>query len=127
MPFSDIVAVSGLLLTLTTFMFNLAWPRLHEALELDENQSGPLARKRSRKKVTNVLFACALPLTSAFLALFYVNLPAAVKIMDCSTLNLWDFDVDRTLYVMVVFALMVFALFNARLTLRLCAKWCSLR
>lgn len=127
MPFSDIVAVSGLLLTLTTFMFNLAWPRLHEALELDENQSGPLARKHSRKKVTNVLFACALPLTSAFLALFYVNLPAAVKIMGSSTLDLWDFDVDRTLYVMVVFALMVFALFNARLTLRLCAKWRSLR
>ncbi|TBN46326.1 hypothetical protein [Pseudomonas sp. BGI-2] len=127
MPFSDIVAVSGLLLTLTTFMFNLAWPRLHEALELDESQSGPLARTRSRKKVTNVLFACALPLTSAFLALFYVNLPAAVKIMGSSTLDLWDFDVDRTLYVMVVFALMVFALFNARLTLRLCAKWCSLR
>ncbi|MFJ7109409.1 hypothetical protein ACIQU2_17690 [Pseudomonas sp. NPDC098740] len=127
MPFSDIVAVSGLLLTLTTFMFNLAWSRLHEALELDESQSGPLARKRSRKKVTNVLFACALPLTSAFLALFYVNLPAAVKIMASSTLDLWDFDVDRTLYVMVVFALMVFALFNARLTLRLCAKWRSLR
>lgn len=127
MPFSDIVAVSGLLLTLTTFMFNLAWPRLHEALELDENQPGPLARKRSRKKVMNVLFACALPLTSAFLALFYVNLPAAVKIMGSSTLDLWDFDVDRTLYVMVVFALMVFALFNARLTLRLCAKWRSLR
>jgi hypothetical protein len=127
MPFSDIVAVSGLLLTLTTFMFNLAWPRLHEAMELDESQSGPLARKRSRKKVTNVLFACALPLTSAFLALFYVNLPAAVRIMGSSTLDLWDFDVDRTLYVMVVFALMVFALFNARLTLRLCAKWRSLR
>ncbi|KJZ65887.1 hypothetical protein [Pseudomonas fluorescens] len=127
MPFSDIVAVSGLLLTLTTFMFNLAWPKLHEALELDENQSGPLARKRSREKVTNVLFACALPLTSAFLALFYVNLPAAVNIMGSSTLDLWDFDVDRTLYVMVVFALMVFALFNARLTLRLCAKWRSLR
>lgn len=73
------------------------------------------------------MFACALPLTSAFLALFYVNLPAAVRIMGSSTLDLWDFDVDRTLYVMVVFALMVFALFNARLTLRLCGKWRSLR
>lgn len=51
MPFSDIVAVSGLLLTLTTFMFNLAWPALSEALTLDEHQSGPLNRKRSRDKV----------------------------------------------------------------------------
>ncbi|VVN96599.1 hypothetical protein [Pseudomonas fluorescens] len=127
MPFSDIVAVSGLLLTLTTFMFNLAWPRLHEALELDENQSGPLARKRSRKKITAVLLGCALPLLSAFSALFYVNLPAAVRIMRTSTLDLWDFDVDRTLYVMVVQALLVFALFNVRLTIRLVTKWRKLR
>ncbi|MET0775653.1 MAG: hypothetical protein ABWZ65_09220 [Pseudomonas mandelii] len=127
MPFSDIVAVSGLLLTLTTFMFNLAWPKLDEALELDEKQAGPLARKRSRKKVTNVLFACALPLTSAFLALFYVNLPAAVKILGSSTLDLWDFDVDRTLYVFVVLTLLLFALFNVWLAARLINKWRKLR
>lgn len=78
MPFSDIVAVSGLLLTPTTFMFNLAWPRLHEALEMDEKQSGPQARKRSREKVFDALLGCALPLTSAFMALCYANLLAAV-------------------------------------------------
>ena len=127
MPFSDIVAVSGLLLTLTTFMFNLAWPRLHEALELDETLSGPLARKRSRAKVVNVLLACALPLTCAFAALFYVNLPAAVRIMASSKLDLWNFDVDRTLYVLVVLALLVFALFNLRLALKLIDKWRRLR
>lgn len=123
MPFSDIVAVSGLLLTLTTFMFNLAWPRLHEALELDEKQSGPLARKRSRGKVLGVLLGRAVPLACAFMALFYVNLPAAVRIMSTSTLDLWDFDVDRTLYVLVVLALLVFALFNLGLALKLAGKW----
>lgn len=123
MPFSDIVAVSGLLLPLTTFMFNLAWPRLHEALELDEKQPGPLARKRSRKTVMNALFGRALPLTAAFMALFYVNFPAAVRIMGSSTLDLWDFDVDRTLYVLVVLALLVFALFNLGLAFKLIGKW----
>ena len=127
MPFSDIVAVSGLLLTLTTFMFNLAWPRLHEALELDEKQSGPQARKRSREQVINVFFSCALPLTCTFVALFYVNLPAAVRIMRSSTLDLWDFDVDRTLYVLVACALLAFAALNVWLTVRLIAKWCHLR
>ncbi|MBK5398588.1 hypothetical protein JFU47_18015 [Pseudomonas sp. TH39(2020)] len=127
MPFSDIVAVSGLLLTLTTFMFNLAWPRLQEALELDEKQPGALARKRSRKTVMNVLFGRALPLTAAFAALFYVNFPAAVRIMGSSTLDLWDFDVDRTLYVLVVLALLVFALFNLGLALKLIGKWQRLR
>ena len=123
MVLNDIVSVSGLLLTLTTFMFNLAWPKLHEALQLDEEQPGPLARKRSREKVSSVLFGCALPLTCAFTALFYVNLPAAIRIMRSSTLDLWDFDVDRTLYVLVVMALLFFALFNWGLSLKLTGKW----
>lgn len=127
MPLSDIVAVSGLLLTLTTFLFNLAWPTLHEALELDEKQPGPLARKRSRGKVINAFFSCALPLTCTFVALFYVNLPTAVRITRSSSLDLWDFDVGPTLYVLVVFALLAFALLNVWLTARLIAKWCYLR
>ncbi|MFJ2541011.1 hypothetical protein [Pseudomonas sp. NPDC087614] len=127
MPLSDIVAVSGLLLTLTTFMFNLAWPKLNEALSLDQYQSGVQARKRNREKVRDVFFGCALPLTCAFAALFYVNLPAAVQIIRSSRLDFWDFDVDRTLYVMVVTAVLVFALFNAGLTLNLLKKWRRMR
>lgn len=123
MPLGDIVAVSGLLLTLTTFMFNLAWPKVHDALAMDEHQSGAQARKRSRTKVINILLACALPMTSTFMALFYVNLPTAVRVMNTSTLDLWNFDVDRTLYVLVVLALLVFALFNAWLVVRLIDKW----
>ncbi|MGH2422844.1 hypothetical protein EJ576_01365 [Pseudomonas sp. C 49-2] len=123
MPLGDIVAVSGLLLTLTTFMFNWAWPKVHDALAMDENQSGAQARKRSRTKVINILLACALPMTSTFMALFYVNLPTAVRVMNSSTLDLWNFDVDRTLYVLVVLALLVFALFNAWLVVRLIDKW----
>jgi hypothetical protein len=127
MPFSDIVAVSGLLLTLTTFMFNLAWPKLNEALALDEHQTGPQNKKRSREKVKNAVYWRALPLTGAFVALFYVNLPAAVGIIRSSSVDLWDFDVDRTLYVMVVGALLAFALINTVLTLKLIWKWRNLR
>ncbi|MCU0117052.1 hypothetical protein N8H74_02220 [Pseudomonas sp. B2M1-30] len=123
MSFSDIVAISGLLLTLTTFMFNLAWPKLNEALELDGAQPGELARKRSRKKVLSTFFSCALPLAIAFVALFYVNLPPLVKIMRSSTLDLWDFDVGNTLFVMVAYALLVFAALNIWICVRLLTKW----
>lgn len=54
--------------------------------------------------------------------MFYVNLPAAVRIFRSSTLGLWDFDADRTLCVMVVMALLAFALFNAGLTAKLLRK-----
>ena len=43
--------------------------------------------------------------------------------MGSSTLDLWNFDVDRTLYVLVVLALLVFALFNLGLALKLIGKW----
>ncbi|VVQ09684.1 hypothetical protein PS918_05118 [Pseudomonas fluorescens] len=127
MPLSDVVAVSGLLLTLTTFLFNLAWPKLQAALELDEKQPGPLARKRSRKQVITAFFSRALPLTATFVALFYVNLPATVRIMRGSRLDLWDFDVGLTLYVLVDYALLAFALLNVWLTARLIVKWRHLR
>jgi hypothetical protein len=121
------VAITGLLLTLTTFMFNLAWPRLHEALEVDEHLAGELARKRCRQKVAGVLLCIATPLLFAFTALFYVNLPTAINIMRTSTLDLWHFDVDQTLYVMVAGALLAFALVNAWLTGRLIIKLARLR
>ncbi|MFW9079773.1 hypothetical protein ACOI9X_10900 [Pseudomonas sp. P2757] len=127
MPFSDIVAVSGLLLTLTTFLFNLAWPGLRAALDLDATQSGPLARKRSRGQVRRTLFGCALPLSCGFTALFYINLPATVEIVRTSTLDLWNFDVGRTLYVMMAWALLGFAALNIWLSWQLIAKWLHLR
>ncbi|WP_432218079.1 hypothetical protein ACREYJ_27870 [Pseudomonas kribbensis] len=126
MPFSDIVAVSGLLLTLTTFLFNLAWPRLTEAMALDQFQSGVQARKRSRETVVGTLFSCALPLTCAFAALFYVNLPAAVGIVRTSTLDFWDFDTSRTLFVLMTCALFAFVAVNVWLCVRLVEKWRSL-
>lgn len=127
MPFSDIVAVIGLLLTLTTFMFNLAWSALSDALALDEYQSGPQNRRRNREKVGKAFYSRALPLTCAFVGLFYVNLPSAIRILSTSTLDLWNFDVSSTLYVMVVWVLLVLALFSGLLAAKIALKWRSLR
>ncbi|WP_347902709.1 hypothetical protein [Pseudomonas purpurea] len=104
-------------------MFNLAWPRLHEALELDEYVTGLQARKRSREKARSALFSIALPFLTAFTALFYVNLPGALRIVHGSSFDLWDFDVTQTLYVMLTCTLILFAVHFGWLTARLAAKW----
>ncbi|MNR30116.1 hypothetical protein D3C85_1475530 [compost metagenome] len=67
------------------------------------------------------------PLLLAFTALFYVNLPTAISILRTSTIDLWNFDVDQTLYVWVVTALFAFALVNGWLTARLVIKLVNLR
>jgi hypothetical protein len=122
MKLNEIVAVSGLLLTLTTFLFNLAWPKIRDALNQDEATSGNIARRRCRKKINNTLWFTVFPIFLAFFALFYVNLPTAIKILFNSKIELWDFDVDDTLYVMVVYALLAFVTLNAYLCIRLTVK-----
>ncbi|MGF1847394.1 hypothetical protein [Vibrio lentus] len=122
MKLNDVVAVSGLLLTLVTFLFNLAWPRISSALDIDENISGDKARKRGRESITYVAWLVVFPIFISFFALFYVNLPSAVEIISTSQLSLWNFDVDDTLYVMVVWALLAFVSFNLIILIRLLSK-----
>ncbi|WP_333795830.1 hypothetical protein [Rheinheimera sp.] len=122
MKLGDIVAVSGLLLTLVTFLFNLAWPKITEALSQDESTSGDSAKKRCREKINKTLCGTVLPMFVAFFVLFYINLPSAVKIISSSEIALWNFDVDDTLYVMVVYALAAFVVFNGILLYKLFVK-----
>ena len=122
MKLNDIIAVSGLLLTLTTFLFNLAWPKITLALDLDESTSGAKAKKRSRDKVNSTNWFVVFPIFIAFFMLFYVNLPTVFKIISTSTFSLWNFDVDDTLYVMVVWALLACVIFNFFLFIKLLIK-----
>jgi len=122
MKLNDIIAVSGLLLTLTTFLFNLAWPRISSALEYDESITGDKAKERCRKKIKSTNWFVVFPIFIAFFMLFYVNLPTAVKVMSTSQISFWSFDVDDTLYVMVVWALLAFVIFNFSLFVKLLMK-----
>lgn len=119
---SDIIAISGLLLTLVTFLFNLAWPNINKALNQDEATTGEKAKKRCREKINNILLGTVLPIFIAFFVLFYINLPAAIKIITTSEISLWNFDVDDTLYVMVVYALAAFVILNGSLLYKLFKK-----
>jgi hypothetical protein len=119
---NDIVAISGLLLTLTTFLFNLAWPNISKSRNLVENTGGPQAKEKSKKIILKTVWFNVVPLFLGFLFLFYVNLPTTCSIISTNTLSLWDFDVDNTLFVMVAFALLCFVVFNGYLIYELFIK-----
>lgn len=118
----DIVSVSGLLLTLVTFLFNLAWPKISHAINLEENVSGDHAKKRFREEIDRVILMAILPILISFMLLFYVNLPSAFKIIASSKLVLWKFDPGKTLYIFVVYALLALLVFNFYLLFRLIGK-----
>lgn len=119
---NDIISVSGLLLTLATFLFNLAWPKISHAINLEENVSGDHAKKRFREEIDRVILTAVFPILISFILLFYVNLPSAFKIIATSKLALWDFDPGKTLYIFVVYALLALLVFNLYLLFRLIGK-----
>lgn len=119
---NDIVSVSGLLLTLATFLFNLAWPKIRYALDLEENIAGDHAKRRLREEIDKVVLTAVLPILVSFTLLFYVNLPSAYKIIASSDLALWNFDPGKTLYIFVVYALLALLIFNLYLFIRLIRK-----
>jgi len=119
---NDIISVSGLLLTLATFLFNLSWPKISHAINLEENISGDHAKKRFREEIDRVILTAVLPILISFILLFYVNLPSAFNIFASSKLALWDFDPGKTLYIFVVYALFALLLFNVYLLFRLIRK-----
>lgn len=119
---NDIISVSGLLLTLATFLFNLAWPKISHAINLEENVSGDHAKKRFREEIDRVILTAVLPILISFMLLFYVNLPSAFKIIASSKLVLWEFDPEKTLYIFVVYALLALLVFNLYLLCRLIGK-----
>lgn len=127
MKLNDIVAVSGILLTLITFLFNLAWPKIEAVLEQSDTISGDKAKSRARKNVNKTLCTVVFPIFISFLSLFYVNLPTAVEIISTSRFSLWHFDVDDTLFIMVVLSLLSFVLFNTYLMFKLYQKQLKLK
>lgn len=122
MMLSNIVPVVGILLTLIIFLFNLAWPKIKEALGMDEFIAGEKAREKIRDKITQTLIFLAVPLFIAFILLFYINLPAVIKIIIRSEFSFWYFDIQATLYIMVEGAILFFSLFNGSVIVRLIKK-----
>lgn len=120
---NDIIAVSGILLTLSTFLFNIAWSKIKNVLDLDEYVAGDKERKKRKDLVRNTIFSTVFPIFLGFLCLFYINLPSACLIIKSSDIDLWYFDVDKTLYIMVVFSLLCFLVFNGYLLIRLIKKY----
>jgi len=109
---NEVIASAGLLFTLATFLFNLAWPKLEYSKTLDTAVAGPARRKATRKELKQTLFLVAFPLLTGYAVLFYINLPTTVKIIRNGTFDLWNFSVSHVLFVFVEFAVMCFVILN---------------
>lgn len=124
---NEVIASAGLLLTLTTFLFNLAWPKLKSSKTFDTAVAGPARRKDAREELKQTLFFVAFPLLAGYAVLFYINLPTTVKIIRSGTFDLWNFSVSHVLFVFVEFAVMCFVIFNFCISWKIYLKIRALR
>lgn len=119
---TDIVTISGLLLTLTTFLFNIAWPHVAKAMSTDIKINGEIAKSNKRKEIWNVILLKLLPIFVGFTVLFYVNLPTSLKIAKNSSFDIWDFDINITLYIFLEITLCALVIFNGVILYNLLRK-----
>lgn len=109
---NNIIATSGLLLTLMTFLLNLFWQKIEKAKGQDTEIYGSHKITQTKKEIQHTLIFIAVPIFIGFLVLFYVNLPTTIQILENSHLKFWDFNVNKTIYVMIELTLSLFVIFN---------------
>lgn len=119
---SDIISIISLILTLLTFLFNLAWPDIKNTLDQDDHINGSQAKQRRREKINKTIYFKAMPMLASFVLVFYTTLPKAVEIILSSKLTIWNFNIENTIYVMIVYSLLAFTLLNTHLIFRLFQK-----
>lgn len=119
---SDIISIISLILTLLTFLFNLAWPDIKNTLDQDDHINGSQAKQRQREKINKTIYLKAMPMLASFVLVFYTTLPKAVEIILSSKLTIWNFNIENTIYVMIVYSLLAFTLLNTHLIFRLFQK-----
>jgi hypothetical protein len=91
---STISIVLGVLTYFLTMMLEKSRSVLAEAIP-----DGDTARKDFKNRLRILLAATWLPLVLSFGLLFYLCLPTVVSIVQTSTLQVWNFDLMKTLFV----------------------------
>jgi len=93
---SSISIVLGILTYFLTMLYTAASQLLDEPFPSVDKA---VARKQFRKALTALFLLGELPLFASFSILFYTCLPATVSVLRTSTFCMWEFDLQKTLFV----------------------------
>lgn len=117
---------TGLILVFVTVWFGLSVQAVHGELELGI-PAGSHARKERRRKIMRTFLIHCAPLLAAYATTAYLFLPITTSIIEESEFSVWDFDFQRTAFVIVHFTLVLFLAYSVWLARRLGRKWLMTR
>lgn len=125
---ADILAIVSLLITILTFFFNLSWASIDSCLSVENPPAGRAKeRERQQQKIMRCIWRFIAPIFCCLVLLAYVNFPTFYKVVGSSKFSLWDFDVTKTLFCFMEYALFVFILVVARILFALSVKYRELK
>lgn len=109
----------SLLLVFVTILFGIQYPRVVAALDEDILKDRPRELEKQQKKLIRLLIFKWTPVVFLTFLCAYSMMPLAIKTIVYSDLNLIDFDLLRTAFVMAWVFTIFFSLHHCTLLLRL--------
>jgi hypothetical protein len=99
---ADLLSAISVFLVFLTFLLNSIEKEVSDILSTRKPEAAQSEKlKRYKADLRRIFFLKTLPISIIYLITFYILLPDTIYIISSSTLNLWDFDELKTLFVFI--------------------------
>ncbi len=122
----DALSILSVLLIFAGVLFDLAYTRAKELIAADFNKGQSEAAQAHGQAIAKFFFKRWSFVTLSFLIFAYLLSPLAWQVISTSDVVLWNFDVVRTLFILVWIAVVVFVIASIAVATKLLhrrAKW----
>lgn len=99
---ADLLSAISVFLVFLTFLLNSIEREVSDILSTRKPEAAQADRlNRYKSDLRRIFFLKTLPISIVYLITVYILLPDTINIISSSTLNLWDFDELKTLFVFI--------------------------
>jgi hypothetical protein len=120
---ADLLSAISVFLVFLTFLLNSIEKEVSDILSTRKPEVAQTDRViRYKSDLKRIFYLKTLPISIIYLITFYILLPDTVKIISISTLNIWDFDELKTLFVFIELGILGLTIYSFLKTYQLFEK-----
>lgn len=120
---ADLLSAISVFLVFLTFLLNSIEKEVSDILSTRKPEAAQTDRlTRYKSYLKRIFYLKTLPISIIYLITFYILLPDTVKIISTSTLNIWNFDELKTLFVFIELGILGLTIYAIMKTYQLYEK-----
>lgn len=120
---ADLLSAISVFLVFLTFLLNSIEKEVSDILSTRKPEAAQTDRlTRYKSDLKRIFYLKTLPISIIYLITFYILLPDTVKIISTSTLNIWNFDELKTLFVFIELGILGLTIYAIMKTYQLYEK-----